>query len=104
MSDEGIRPLPDDAAGEQIISMFDLDAADWNYTEAGDYQAAIVQCFKRDGSELQTLIALEWPIRNRNTGELSTMRLLISPEDAVGLAEVITTSARWLKIRGIIGN
>lgn len=103
MPDE-LRPFGDDTAAAEVISILELDSEDWEYTEAGDYQSACIQAFANDGSNCQTLVALTWPVRNRTTGKTSTLRLLISPADAIGMAEILTHSVRWLKARNIISN
>lgn len=95
MSDE-LRPMPYDPSAATVSEMIDLDADDWYFTAAGEYQSGAVEAMKRDGSNAQTLIALEWPARLRGTDERRTLRLLISPEDAVGLADVLAHSARWV--------
>ena len=104
MSDDSIRPVPNDPTSDQIQKMLDLATGDWWYTDAGDYDAAAVELFKKDGSNYQLAIALTWPCRIRGTNELRTLQLLLSPEHALNLASHLTHVARWLKAREIIGN
>ena len=66
-------------------------------TVPGDYQAAAVEAMRYDGSDWQRMIALEWPARRNHGKEHAVLRLMISPGDALGLAEVLTHTADWLK-------
>lgn len=102
--DDELQPLPYDPAAAEIVEMFDLGAENWYYSAPGDYQVAAVQAMKNDGTNFQTLLALEWPVRNRNTNEESTLRLLIHPDDAVGLASVLQHTTKWLASARLIGN
>lgn len=102
--DYELRPLPFDASAPMVEAMFDLDDEAWLYASAGDYETACVQAFKRDGTNLQTLIVLKYPVRRRGTGELSTVKLLISPEDAENLADSLKHSVEWLRAARLLGN
>jgi len=76
--------------------MMDLGSDEWLLSDVGDYHTAAVETMQKNGSNWQQVIALEWPCRVNHTGDLRTLRLMISPEDAIGLAEVLEHSARWL--------
>jgi len=102
MTDE-IRPLSDDASADIIKEMFDLDSEDWHYSDEGDYESACVEAMNRQGGNFQTLVALEWPMENRKTKEKKKLRLLISPDDAEGLAKVLLHNVAWLKSRPSYG-
>jgi len=103
MTDE-IRPLPYDPSAKQIVSMVDLDDAEWLFGTVGDYQCACVEAMRNDGSNYQTCIALEYPVRVRNTDEHKTLRLIITPESAEGLANALMHSVNWLEIARKLGN
>ena len=102
--DDELRPLPFDPSAVNIVSMFDLDSDDWEYSDKGDYETCIVQAFKRDGTNPQTLLALTWPMRNRRTKKITTLRLLIHPEDAANLADTMKRSLDWLRTARLLGN
>ncbi len=91
-----LRPLPDDPDRDVIASMMDLANDEWLLTAAGDYSAAAGETMKKDGSDYQRLVMLEWPARVNKTQEHRTVRLLISPEDALGLCDVLAHTARFL--------
>lgn len=92
-----LRPLPNDPSGMQVESMFDLRSEEWWLTDGGDYQTAAVEAMTNDGSNHQTLIALEWPARLNHSTEVKRLRLLIHPDDALGLASVLAHTAAWLQ-------
>lgn len=94
-----LQPLPDDPSASEIESMLDLRSDEWWLSTAGDYQTAAVEAMKADGTDHQTLIALEWPARRNHGTDHKTIRLLIHPDDAAGLAQVLTHTARWLDAR-----
>lgn len=89
-------PVPGDPSSHLILDMFDARSDEWLLSDGGDYQTAAVEVFKADGTNLQRLIALEWPARVNNSTERRTVRLLIDPEDAEGLADVLAHSVAWL--------
>lgn len=93
---EWLRPIDEDPSGETVARMFALGDAEWLLSAGGDYQTAGVEVFNRDGGNYNKLVALEWPSRVNRSDELRTVRLLIAPEDAVGLALVLISTARWL--------
>lgn len=68
----------------------------WLLGAAGDYESFAVETVTRDGRNWQRGIAVRWPARINKTNEHVMLRLIISPEDAVGLAEVLTHTAQWL--------
>jgi hypothetical protein len=83
--------------------MFDLNAEDWWLTTEGGYQTAAAETMRRDGSGFQQVIILEWPARLNKTHEEKVLRLMVSPEDADGLAEVLRHTARWMKSARALG-
>jgi hypothetical protein len=93
---EPLRPVPGDPDGPLVMAMFDVSAENWVLSTAGDYQAAACETMRYDGSGYQRVVALEWPGRINHTTENVTVRLLMSPEDALGLADVMSHAARWL--------
>lgn len=90
------QPIPGDPSRELVLEMFDARSDEWLLSDGGDYQTAAVECFTNDGSNLQRLIALEWPARVNHSQERRRVRLLIHPEDAEGLADVLAHSVAWL--------
>jgi hypothetical protein len=92
-----LRPLPQDPDGDVIEAMVDLNGEEWLMTAAGDYQTAAVEGFKNDGSGFTRLVVVEWPGRLNKSDEERTVRLAMAPEDALGLAQVLTHSARFLQ-------
>lgn len=93
---DSIRPVPSDPTGDQVLAMLDLRSQDWLLSAPGDYQTGAVEAMRNDGTDYQRLVALEWPARPNHGTETTTVRLLISPEDALGLAEMLAHTARWL--------
>lgn len=98
-----LRPIPGDASAANVASMLDVRDAEWLLTAPGDYETGAVETMKDDGTNWQRLVALEWPTRVNNSDELRTVRLLISPEDAIGLAEVLAHTAVWLEAAARLG-
>lgn len=94
---DNFRPIPGDPGGVDVVAMFDARSDDWILTAPGDYQTAAVEAMRSDGSDHQPCIILEWPGRRNHTDEHVTVRLMMSPGDALGLAEVLAHSASWLK-------
>lgn len=90
------RPIDGDPGAEQIVAMFDA-GGDWLLSDEGGYQTAAVEAMKADGTNLQRVVALEWPARRNHSDETVTVRLMISPDDALGLADVLGHTARWMK-------
>lgn len=97
----GPRPLPDDPTRAQVAAMLDVLDAEWLLLADGDFSSAAVETMKADGTGHQIAIALELPCRVNNTTDLRTVRLLIGPEDAAGLAETLTHTATWLLARAM---
>lgn len=99
------RPVPGDPSSATVESMFDLNANDWMLTTGGDYQTAAGEVMKADGSNWQRVVMLEWPARRNHDHSQdgdTTVRLLISPEDAIGLAEVLRHTGEWLAAANIV--
>jgi len=90
------RPIAGDPSSSQVVAMLDIDNVEWWLTNGGDYMTAAVETMARDGSDWQRVIALEWPTRLNHGTEEKVIRLMISPEDAVGLAETLLHTANWL--------
>lgn len=91
-----LRPLPDDPDSAVIESMLDLASEEWLLAAPGDYQAGAVYALTNEGEDRGTLVALEWPARPNGGGEDRTLRLLIDPADAVGLAAVLAHVGEWI--------
>jgi hypothetical protein len=91
-----IRPLRADPDSLIVASMFDLRSEEWWLAAAGGYQTAAVEVMRSDGSDYDRLIASEFPCRRNHSDELRTIRLLISPDDAINYAATLAHSARWL--------
>lgn len=92
----GIRPIPGDPSAERVAAITDVDQT-WAVTAAGDYESFAVEAFNRDGGDYDRLIAIRWPARLNKTDEHVSIRILMHPEDAVGLAEVLVHTARWMR-------
>lgn len=108
MADEPLKPLPHDPSRVQVKSMLDLaeeqDTNPWLFAAEGEYHTYVVEAFKRDGSGRQTLVAIEWPGRIRNTDDRVTVRVLIDPEDALGLFHTLADTLMWLDVARRMGN
>lgn len=97
MSDEPrIRPIADDPSAENVETMFDLGSEEWLVTAEGGYQTGGGEVMRNDGSGWARVVILEWPARVNHSDELRTVRLVIDPEDASGLAKVLAHTSRWL--------
>jgi len=90
-----IRPIPTDPARSIVEGMIEADES-WLLTSAGDYETFAVETVTKGGGNWQRVIALRWPCRINKTDEFVTLRLMVSPEDALGLAEVLVHTANWL--------
>lgn len=97
-----LRPVPTDPSAAEVGRFFDLRSEAWLLTVPGDYQTAAVETWRADGANWQRLIALEWPARLNHDRTRTTVRLLISPEDAEGLAGVLRQTAAWLRAAAVI--
>lgn len=94
MSD--IRPIAADPSFDIVDAMIEADQS-WLLAAAGDYDTFAIESMTRDGRNWQRAIAVRWPARINKTDEHVLLRLIISPDDAIGLAEVLTRTARWLQ-------
>jgi hypothetical protein len=90
------RPISLDPSRITIARMIEVDQS-WLLGTDGDYEAFAVETMKRDGTSWQRAIAVRWPARINKTDEKVLLRLLISPEDALGLADVLMHTAGWLQ-------
>lgn len=97
MSEPAFRALPGDPDGPMVEAMFDIRSEDWILASNGTFQTAALEAMRDDGSGHQVVVALEWPGRRNHTDEQVTVRLLMSPEDAEGLADVLEGTGRWLR-------
>lgn len=93
---DAFRPIPGDPAAEQVVAMFDARSEDWILGDVGDYQTAAAETMRADGSDFQRVVLLEWPGRRNHTEDRLTVRLMLNPEDALGLAEVLAHTAVWM--------
>jgi hypothetical protein len=91
------RPIEGDPSAPMVEAMFDARSGDWILTAEGDYQSAAVEVLKADGSAVRKAVILEWPGRRNHSDELVTVRLMMAPDDAIGLADILVQSGRWLK-------
>lgn len=98
---EHFKPVPGDPSATEIGEMFDARSPDWILTAEGEYQTAAAQAMKEDGTDLQNVLILEWPGRRNHTTELVTVRLMMSPDDAIGLGETLLFTGRWMKAKGL---
>lgn len=101
MTDEPntLRPIPGDPGAAEIVAAFDLAGDDWLLSTPGEYMTGAAETMQDDGSNWQRVVILEWPCRrNHDHGPdaAMTLRLMVSPEDALGLAEVLAHTAAWL--------
>lgn len=103
MADPQFRPIPGDPSAAEITAMFDATSEDWLLTAPGDFVVAAVQTFLKDGSGFQEMVAVEWPVRRNHSQEDQVLRLMISPEDALGFAQTLVQSASWLIARDAMG-
>lgn len=103
MADPQFRPIPGDPSAADVTAMFDATSEDWLLTAGGDYITVAVQTFLKDGSGFQVMIAVEWPVRRNHSAGTEMLRLMISPEDALGFAQALTKSASWLIARDAMG-
>lgn len=90
------RPIPGDPSFAHVVSMLNIEGEEWWLTAEGDYETAAVETMRFDGSQWQRVIALTWPARRNHGKEKKVLRMMISPEDAMGLAEVLAHTAMWL--------
>lgn len=101
MSGPQFQPLPDDPDAFLVSEMFDARSEGWILTAPGDYHTAGAQAMRSDGTDLQNVVVLQWPGRINHSDELVTVRLMMSPEDAVGLSETLGHSGKWMIEQGL---
>lgn len=94
--EEQFKPLDGDNDASTIVEMFDVRADNWILTASGDYRTAAGETFQEDGSMPQKVVILEWPGRYNHSTETVTVRLMMGPGDALGLADNLAQSAQWL--------
>lgn len=94
---EGLEPLPYDPSAFEVQSMLDLHEGEpWFMTDAGEYDTFALYAMKADGTNPQILVALQWPTRINRTDTKQVVQMLIHPDDAKGLAEILTATTDWL--------
>lgn len=98
-----LRPIPYDPSADIVLKMFPA-GEEWLLSTGGEYETAAVEVMKSDGKGYEQLIALQWPVRNNKTDNRHTLRMMIDPEDAIGLAEVLLHTARWMAAAKRMGN
>lgn len=94
---DDLRPVPNDPGAAHVQSMVDLHGQGWVVTAEGDYETAAVEGFKRDGTGYQPLVAVTWAGRVMHSDERVQVKLLVHPDDAEGLARVLSHTVRWLR-------
>lgn len=106
MADDSIRPLPFDPSFEMVQGFLDAatDDTEWLMTSPGDYQSCAVETMLKDGSQFQQMIMFEIPVRINHTKDRKTIRLFIHPEDAEGMADTLSHTAKWLMASRRMGN
>lgn len=100
MAGPQFRPIDGDPGAEAIATFFDATSEEWLLTDEGDYATAAAETFRRDGSGYQPVVILRWPARVNHSTERRVVQLMISPEDAMGLADVLAHTAGWMLARG----
>ena len=96
-----MRPIPGDPDSEEIVAMFDLRDEEWWLTAGGEYMSAAGETMQAGGKAWQRVVMLQWPTRLNHGTEEKTIRLLISPEDAIGLGQVLLHTGNWLMELGL---
>lgn len=98
MNDHGeLRPLPGDQAGAQVQELLDLADGDWYLAADGEYETAAAEAWRNDGQNFQQVVLITFPARRNHHAEPSAVRLMLSPEDAVGLALNLVHTATWMQ-------
>jgi hypothetical protein len=96
MADD-LEPLSYDPSKMIVKSMLDLHEGEpWYLSNGGEYDTFAVYAFKKDGTDGEILVALQWPTRINRTDIKKFVQLLIHPDDARGLAEVLNSTCDWL--------
>jgi len=90
------RPVPSDPSAGQVAAMFDARADNWLLAAGGCYQTGAAETMRHDGTGWQRVVILEYPARRNHTDEHVTVRLMIHPQDALGLAETLAHTAAWM--------
>lgn len=95
MTDD-LRPLPGDSGRVHVQELLDVAQGDWFLADAGDYETAAAEAWRNDGQNFQRVVLITFPCRTRQ-GEPRTVRLMLSPDDAVGLALNLAHTATWME-------
>lgn len=88
------RSVPGDPGSPHVEALFEA-GEDWLLAH-GNYASFAAELMKRDGSDFQRTIGLTFEGRYNNTQRTDKVRIFISPEDAIGLADNLIHSAGWL--------
>jgi hypothetical protein len=96
LSGKHFRPVPGDPSADQVEKLFEA-GADWINTVGGDIKTSAVLAMKKDGTDEQFLVAVEWGGRHNHTREPATVQVLVSPEDAIQIGEQLIHSGTWLR-------
>lgn len=99
---DDIRPVPGDNSEATVVKFIDLADGEWLLASDGKYQTYAVETMLRDGSNWQRALVLEYPVRVNKTNDYRTIRLIISPEDALGLSDVMAHTSTWLIAAALI--
>ena len=90
-----IRPLGGDTAHPKILAMLDA-CDDWQLVRAGTIQVAAAETMNDAGGDYQRVVIVEMPVRRNHHNDPLALRFMISPEDAIQLADMIRHPAAWL--------
>lgn len=96
MTDD-LRPLPFDPAAVMVQELLDVADGDWFLAADGELATAAAEGWRNDGQGLQRFVLITVPARRNHQPEPTTVRLAISPEDAVGLAIDLVHTAAWME-------
>jgi len=93
---DDLRPIEGDPGAAEAESFMDLGSERWWLTAEGDYATSAGETMRYDGSNWQRVVMLQWPARLNKSDAAAPLRLLMSPEDAIGLAQVLVHTAGWM--------
>lgn len=97
-----LRPLPGDSSRLEAVGMIQT-GDDWVLLAPGEFMTAAVESMKNDGTGWQRLVALTLPGRYNHTDTMVTVRLLMRPEDALGIVQAVAHTAMWLQADELLG-
>lgn len=93
-----IEPLPDDPSADVIRAMFDLDE-NWWLSDAGDIDTAAAGAFQNDGTNYQTVIITQFPVRRKGDEEGEMFKLALSVDAAILLYQNLEQTLSFLAER-----